>query len=267
MKIDGEMLYHLAFADDILLLANSSRSLESMLAKVYSETEKIGLKIHSGKTQWMTNQIQNAQNTTVKLNGQAISQVHEYKYLGQILAPNGDMLKEINSRVKSGWAACKRIETALTSNQVPKTIKANLFNTNILPALTYASETWSTTQNAENKIRTAQRAMERRITKISKRQHVRSSVIREKTCVKDAVEYIYQTKHRWAGHVARLNDNRWTLRTTCWHPYNHTRKKGRPNLRWEDPLRAKFGRTWTRIAMDRNVWRENGDGLHQWRST
>ena len=56
LKIDGEILYYLAFADDIVLLANSSRSLESMLRKLYAETNQVGLKIHPGKTKWMTNQ-------------------------------------------------------------------------------------------------------------------------------------------------------------------------------------------------------------------
>ena len=176
-------------------------------------------------------------------------------------------MKEINNRIKSGWAAFKKIETVLTSSEVQKATKASLFNSNILPAMTYASETWATTQSVESKIRTAQRAMERRITKISKRQHVRSSVIREKTGVKDAIEQIYNLQHQWAGHVARMRDNRWTFRTTCWCPYDHPRKRGRPITRWEDPLLAKFGRRWTRIALDRNVWRRNGDGLHQWRST
>ena len=30
---------------------------------------------------------------------------------------------------------------------------------------------------------------------------------------------------RWAGHVARMNDNRWTKRITDWCPYNDKKQK------------------------------------------
>ena len=181
-------------------LAQSPEAIESMLEKLNDVTTNVGLKIHTGKTQWMANQ---TTKKTIKLNNKTISQVNEYKYLGQIVTPTGDLQKEANSRVKSGWSAFKKAETVLTSNKVDKNIKAHLFNANVLPALTYASETWNSTIKVENKIRTAQRAMERRITNISKRDHIRSEVIREKSGVKDAVELTYKNKHRWAGHVAR----------------------------------------------------------------
>ena len=32
---------------------------------------------------------------------------------------------------------------------------------------------------------------------------------REKTKVKDIIQVVKQQKWRWAGHVARMNDNRW----------------------------------------------------------
>ena len=38
--------------------------------------------------------------------------------------------------------------------------------------------------------------------------------IRTKINIKDVVKFAANQKWKWAGHVARLNDNRWTKRIT-----------------------------------------------------
>ena len=40
------------------------------------------------------------------------------------------------------------------------------------------------------------------------------SEIRKRTKIIDIIEYTLKQKWRWAGHIARLKDNRWTKR---WH--------------------------------------------------
>jgi len=62
----------------------------------------------------------------------------------------------------------------------------------------------------------------------------RSAWIRAKTGVKDIVQVIKKPKWRWAGHVARMNDNRWTKRITDWCPYKYKRSKKRPDIRWRE---------------------------------
>ena len=40
--------------------------------------------------------------------------------------------------------------------------------------------------------------------------------IRKKTKVNDIIEEITKLKWKWAGHVAHMRDNRWTIRCTAW---------------------------------------------------
>merc|ERR1712228_745443 len=56
IDIDGEKLIDLRFADDVALIANSLEDLEIQLNILNEESKKVGLKIHRGKTKFMTNQ-------------------------------------------------------------------------------------------------------------------------------------------------------------------------------------------------------------------
>ena len=65
------------------------------------------------------------------------------------------------------------------------------------------------------------------------RDHKCNTWIRHQTGVNDTIK---KGIHGWAGHVARLNDNRWTKRVTEWTPREWTRRQGRPQTRWRDNL-------------------------------
>jgi len=49
---------------------------------------------------------------------------------------------------------------------------------------------------------------------------------------------VKEKKWRWAGHVARMNDNRWTKRLTDWH---EKRSRKRPDSRWKDEIERFAG--------------------------
>ena len=64
-------------------------------------------------------------------------------------------------------------------------------------------------------------------------------------------------KWRWAGHVARRTDGRWTKWMLSWEPVSGARAPGRPVTRWEDAL-VTFMRgrgRWSEVAKDRHLWR------------
>ena len=80
--------------------------------------------------------------------------------------------------------------------------------------------------------------------------------------VRDWVEEQRRLKWKWAGHVARRLDNRWTNKVLFWQPAGQ-RQQGRPQTRWEDTIKqflsARFQdgidtQTWTELAQDRAGW-------------
>ena len=71
-----------------------------------------------------------------------------------------------------------------------------------------------------------------------------------------------RNKWRWGGHVARLEDGRWTSRALHWQPTEGARKVGRPTLRWTDAFDSFFQdqvRTvpgsWVVYAQSREGWK------------
>ncbi|KAE9419529.1 hypothetical protein Angca_006602, partial [Angiostrongylus cantonensis] len=113
-----------------------------------------------------------------------------------------------------------------------------IFSAHGLPALTYASETWSLRKQDESSLNVIERAVERamlgviRFTQI--RDRIRSSDLRQRSKIKDAVLYAKQSKIRWAGHVMRMNDNGWTRAVSDWIPRDVKRTAGRPSTRWSE---------------------------------
>ncbi|KAE9419535.1 hypothetical protein Angca_006606, partial [Angiostrongylus cantonensis] len=101
-------------------------------------------------------------------------------------------------------------------------LRVHLFDSTVLPALTYASETWSLRKQDEKSLSVIERAVERTMLGISRftqvRDGIRSSDLRQRSKIKDAVLHAKQSKIRWAGHAMRINDNRWTRAVSDWIP-------------------------------------------------
>ena len=261
IDIDGERLQYLLFADDIVLIGNDPSELEQSLNALSLAANNIGLQIHKGKTQWMRNRF--ARDGTISLDGSSIDQVSSYVYLGQSINMTNDIKNEISRRRKAGWAAFNKYRDILLDRQLDTQIRSRVFDSHVLPAMTYASETWNTTKSEEERLAVTQRAMERAMCKVSIMDKIPALEIRRRTGVKDVIDAIYIMKRRWAGHVARLTDNRWTARVTDWYPRGVKRPAGRPPTRWSDPMVKMYGQRWRTIAKDRKKWKKCV--LQQWR--
>ena len=91
---------------------------------------------------------------------------------------------------------------------------------------------------------------------ITRATHISTTAMRRAN-VADWVDEQRKRKWRWAGHVARRDDGRWTVRVMNWEPVSGKRSVGRPETRWEDSL-VRFakgrGRNWRELAKNRDDW-------------
>ncbi|KAK6736953.1 hypothetical protein RB195_019570 [Necator americanus] len=143
---------------------------------------------------------------------------------------HGKRLKEeLNRRMRAAWAAFTAVSDA-TDQVTDQDLRAHLFDLTILPALCYAAEKWAETAATSRKLTTTHRALERCLLKFNRRtQHLaglRSSDLRGMSRLRDPAEYVSKAKHRWAGHIMRRIDDRWTKRTLEWIPRDAKRPEG-----------------------------------------
>lgn len=251
ITIDGNKLSNLRFADDIVLFASSAQELEAMLIELQSRSKEVGLLLNPQKTKIMTNSTE----IPVSLDNNQIEYVSEYTYLGQLMSFQNRRQKEIQRRIALAWKKFWSLKFILLDRTLNLKMRCSVMNTCILPALLYGAQTWSLTKKERDMLSVCQRKMERKILNITLRDKVRNEDIRRKTQIHDAPEVARQLKMKWAGHVMRLNNNRWSHKLTVWDPRIGKRNVGRPKSRWADEIKLNFGNRWSNIAKDRQIWK------------
>lgn len=257
LMINGENLSHLRFADDLIIFSHSKDNLQIMLKELDIESRKVGLTMNLEKTKVMTN---GEQESPIYIIDKLIEYVNEYVYLGQIISPIDLTTKEIERRIGHAWKSYWSLKEIMKNTEISMTVKRKLFNTCIMPVLTYGCQTWALTKSHTRKLEVCQNAIERSMLGKKKSDRIRTTVIKEHTKLKDVITTIRNLKWKWTGHIIR-GKNKWSKTITHWYPRDKTRKRGRPPKRWIDEIRTLAGSLWTRTARDRTIWRGLGEAF------
>ncbi|KAJ8868749.1 hypothetical protein PR048_030289 [Dryococelus australis] len=211
---------------------------DSISPKLEIVCREVGLKINLTKTKIMQNKW--VAKDRVVTNDIDIETVEHYSYLDQLINMNGDSMAEIYRRIKLGWRAYGRNSIVFKSKN-PEFLKKQVFNQCVLPVLTYACQTWILNCRAKQKLRTAQRGVERAMLGFTRRDRKRADYIRSVTKVRDILERVKTLKWQWAEHIARRRHDRWTTVMMDWIPRDLKRSRGRLPDRW-DRDRSKSSR-------------------------
>ncbi|KAK6061542.1 hypothetical protein COOONC_00792 [Cooperia oncophora] len=124
--MDGTLLNHLRFADDVVLITSTPREASEMLNRLDQQGSSYGLTMNTSKTKVMRNQFTGG--ATVMLKENPIEDVEEYVYLGSLLNMRNDLSGELARRCKAGWAAFNSIKSVVEDTKSRK-LRADLFNT------------------------------------------------------------------------------------------------------------------------------------------
>ena len=164
------------------------------------------------------------------LNGTNFTKCSSWVYPGQEINMTNDPAPELSRRKRAVWGAFKNIK-GVTKKTRNIRLRAYLFDSTVLPALTYASG-WNLRKQDEDAVCVIQRAIERAMLGVSRytqvMEGIRSSELRRRSKIRDAAAFAKDSKIRWAGHVMRFKDDRWTRAVTDWIPWDVKRTPGRP---------------------------------------
>ena len=147
VKIDGYFLSNLLCADDIIIYTETPQELPQMLQELSDESRQMGFKMNIAKTK-----VTVVNNTPINVNNVLIENVQGYVYLGQHYSlKENNQDKEIQRRSMAGWAAYAKHRDIFKSN-LAICLKRHVYNSCVLPAMTYGAETWTLTKQAQNKL-------------------------------------------------------------------------------------------------------------------
>jgi hypothetical protein len=122
--------------------------------------------------------------------------------------------EEIKRRLNSGNACYHSVQNLLPSPLLWKNVKLGIYKTIILPVVLYGCETWSLTLREEHKVRVFENRVLRRMFG-PERDGVRggwrrlhNEELHNLYSSPSIIRIIKSRRMRWAGHVARMADER-----------------------------------------------------------
>ncbi|EPB68063.1 hypothetical protein ANCCEY_12843 [Ancylostoma ceylanicum] len=99
VRVDGRLVYHLRFVDDIIPMTSSTSQANGMLADFTDGCGKIGLQLNLTKTMFMRNGW--VPDALFSLNGTIISECFSYVYLGREVNMMKDLAPELGRRKRA----------------------------------------------------------------------------------------------------------------------------------------------------------------------
>ncbi|KAK3515383.1 hypothetical protein QTP70_018727, partial [Hemibagrus guttatus] len=201
-EVRQESPWTMMFADDIVICSESREQVEENLERWRFALERRGMKVSHSKTEYMcVNEREGS--GTVRLQGEEVKKVQEFKYLGSTVQSNGECGKEVKKRVQAGWNGWRKVLGVLCDRKISARIKGKVYRTVVRPAMLYGLETVSLRKRQESELEVAELKMLRFSLGVTRLDRIRNEYIRGTAHVGRLGDKVRETRLRWFGHVQR----------------------------------------------------------------
>ncbi|KAK3568622.1 hypothetical protein QTP86_010800 [Hemibagrus guttatus] len=191
-EVRQESPWTMMFADDIVICSERWRF----------SLERRGMKVSGSKTEYMcVNEREGS--GTVRLQGEEVKKVQEFKYLGSTVQSNGECGKEVKKRVQAGWNGWRKVSGVLCDQKISARIKGKVYRTAVRPAMLYGLETVSLRKRQESELEVAELKMLRFSMGVTRLDRIRNENIRGTAHVVRLGDKVREARLRWFGHVQR----------------------------------------------------------------
>jgi len=213
------------------------------------------------------------------IDNQRVEHVQQFKYLGQIIASDGKVKREVSRRLALGYAAFNKLgkQGIWKDKLISRRTKLTLYQVIVRTVLLYCAETWPVGPADVNKLDTAQMSCLRRICgDRSWGADCTPYAELRRQCQMPSIENLI-TYHRlrWLGKVCRMSHDRLPVRTLFGRISGHG-PRGRPHKTWIEFTRDDLTRlselqgvrgtyiNWWVRCKDWKVWTMN---IHKFKQT
>ena len=150
VSIGGRLITNFRFADDIVVNAEEEEEAGILVDRLDTTTTRYKMGIGPDKTKVTTNN-PNGFQREIKIKGQRLDEVENFKYLGAIISNEGSK-PEILFRIAQTTAVLFRLKIIWRDKNILLASKVKLMRTLILFTFLYACENWTLTAEIERRI-------------------------------------------------------------------------------------------------------------------
>lgn len=254
----------LGFADDLDVAGRTHAAVVDTFTNLKQQASRMGLEINGTKTKFMkttTNSVPNQNGNQVQFGDHSFEVVDEFIYLGVLMRPDGDTTPEIRRRIMAANRCYYGLLKQLRSKRLSRRTKLRIYKTLIRPVLMYGCESWIMKKSDEQLLLVFERKVLRTIfgaVRENGEWRRRYNFELEREFGEPSIIAVVKTQRlRWAGHLARMEENRAPSILFRNIP-DGRRSKGRPKARWQDGVESdarRLGcRNWQNRAQDRTSW-------------
>ncbi|KAK3540238.1 hypothetical protein QTP70_028441 [Hemibagrus guttatus] len=236
-EVRQESSWTMMFADDIVICSESREQVEENLERWRFALERRGMKVSRSKTEYMCVNERKGSGT-VRLQGEEVKKVQEFKYLGSTVQSNGECGKEVKKKISAR-------------------IKGKVYRTVVRPAMLYGLETVSLRKRQESELEVAELKVLRFSLGVTRLDRIRNEYIRGTAYVGRLGDKVREARLRWFGHV-QTRESEYIGRRMLDMELPGRRQRGRPKRRYMDGINEDMKLVGASVedAEDRDRWRE-----------
>ena len=260
LKVNGENINNIRYADDTVLIADSEKNLQLLLDTVVTESERKGLLLNVKKTECMVISKKTV-NPICNLNskGEKIKQVQQFKYLGYIITSDAKCTTEIKRRIAIAKDCFNKMSPILKNRNISMTTKIRVLKGYVWSTLLYGCECWTITKDNENKLEAAEMWFLRRLLRISwKEKKSNEVVLKEAGVGRSLIRTIRKRQMQFLGH---LNRHKGLEHLALTGKLEGKRGRGRPRATYLENLnrwvtgKDQDNMSFLRLSEQRDKWR------------
>ncbi|GFO08077.1 RNA-directed DNA polymerase from mobile element jockey [Plakobranchus ocellatus] len=259
IKVGGQNINNLRYADDTVLIAENKEDLQKLLNIVEEESRKKGLELNSKKTEVMViSSKQESPKCDIFINKVKLKQTEKFKYLRTIISNNGKTNREISARTAQAKINFQKMKTILTNKHISIETRKRALQCYIEPVLMYGCEAWTISKQIQNKLEATEMWFVRRMLRIpwtAKKTNER--VLNEANKRRSLVRTIRKRQATFLGHGMRRGKLEHLVTTG---KFEGKRSRGRQREKIMDGLATWLGPGKVSDILgavkDRDLWRD-----------
>ncbi|KAI3376476.1 hypothetical protein L3Q82_016941 [Scortum barcoo] len=128
------------------------QDLQHVLERFAAECEAAGMRISTSKSEAMVLDRKRVV-CPLRVGGEVLPQVEEFKYLGVLFTSEGKMEREIDRRIGAASAVMRSVyRTVVVKKELSRKAKLSIYRSIYVPTLTYGHELWVMTERTRSRI-------------------------------------------------------------------------------------------------------------------